>query len=136
MRLELNQALDEKWKLKEMFNPNWLVKAMTKVVSNNMTMKESPKTSQGTQYKGAFNYVSRLRQPELACGANGKLKPNVSCHYCKDRGHIKDNCVCLNNKISGDIQLQEQVMAAKQVNSKGAGPHIPKNRSFSDLGPI
>ena len=96
---ELNCALDENHKLKEMFNPDWLVEAMTKAVSN-MTMKESPKTSQGPQYKGNSNYVGRPRQPKLAHGADGRLKPNVSCHYCKDKGHSKDNCVCLNNKIA------------------------------------
>ena len=47
---------------------------MTKVVSM-MTMKEHPKTYQGTQYKGDSSYVGRQRQPQLACGANGMLDP-------------------------------------------------------------
>ena len=99
-----------------MFKPDWLVEAMTKVVSN-MTMKESPKTSQGTQYKGTSNYVGKLRQPQLAYGANGTLEPNVCCHDCKGKGHTKDNYVHLNNKIEHEHKLQEQVMFAKA--SKG-----------------
>ena len=60
------------------FNPDQLVEAMTKVVSM-MTMKEHPKTSQGTQYNDASSYNGRQRQPQLACGANGMLDPNISC---------------------------------------------------------
>ena len=50
MSSELNQALDENRKLKDMFNPDWLVEAMMKAVSN-MTMKESPKTLQALNIK-------------------------------------------------------------------------------------
>ena len=69
-----------------MFNPDWFVEAMTKAVSN-MTMTESPKPLQGTQYKSASNHVGRPRQPKLACGVDGMLDPKVPCHYCKDAGH-------------------------------------------------
>ena len=85
-------------KLKNMFNPDQLVEAMTKL-TNTMTMKEHPKTPQGAQYKGASSYVGRQRQPQKACGANGTLEPNISCHYCKDTDFTKDNCVWLNNKL-------------------------------------
>ena len=75
-----------------MFNPDQLVEAMTKVVSM-MTMRESLKISQGTQYKSTSNYVGRQRQPQLACGADGILEPNVAFHNCKYTWHTKDNCV-------------------------------------------
>ena len=108
---------------------------MTKGVSN-MTMKESPKVSPCTQYKSAFNYVGRPREPQLACGADEMLDPKVSCHYCKDTEHMKDNCVCLNNIIACKLQLQEQTITAKQVNKKGTGPHVPTNRISADLKPL
>ena len=66
------------------------------------------------------------RQPQLAHGADGMVAPNVICYYCKDTEHTNDNCVQLNNKLMHNIQLQEQVTAAKLVNKKGTGPHIPK----------
>ena len=102
---------------------------MTKAVSN-MTVKESLRTSLGTQYKSASNYVSRLRQPQFAHSADDMLQPNVTCHYCKVTGHTKDNCDQLNNKIMCDIQLQEQVTAAKLANKKGTRPHVPKKKDF------
>ena len=55
----MNKALQENLKLKNLFNPDYLAEAMSKVVST-MTMKDYPKTSEGTQYKGATSYVGRL----------------------------------------------------------------------------
>ena len=92
VRLELDRTLQENQKLKDLFNPDQLVEAMTKAVST-ITMMEHPKTSQGTQYKGASSYVGRQRQPQLACGANGMLDHNITYHYCKDTAHTKNNCV-------------------------------------------
>ena len=62
------------------------------------------KISKGTQYQGASNYIGREQQPQLACGADGMLQPGVTCYYCKDTRHIKNNCVQLNNKIVGELQ--------------------------------
>ena len=92
VRSQLNKALEENQKLKDMFNLDQLVEAMTKAVRT-MSMKESLKTSQDPQYKSASGYVGRQRQPKLASGADGILEPNGTCHYCKDTGHTKDNCV-------------------------------------------
>ena len=72
--LELDKALQENEKLKNLFNPNQLVEAMTKVVST-MMVKEHPKTSQDTKCKGVSSYVSRQWQPQLACGADGCWSP-------------------------------------------------------------
>ena len=101
-----------------------MVEAMTKVVSA-MTVKESLKTSQDTQYKGVSNYVGRQQQPQLACGANGTLEPNTTCYYYKDTRH-KDNCAWLNNKIVCELQIQEQVTAAKVVSKRSTKTHFPK----------
>ena len=60
VKSELNHALDENWKLIEMFNPDCLVEAMMKAASK-MTMREITKTSWGTQYHGNSNYIGRLR---------------------------------------------------------------------------
>ena len=107
VRTELNKALEENKKLKSLFSPEKMVEAMSKVVSA-MTMQGHPKTSKGTQYQGASNYEGRLRQPQLAHGADGTLQPSVTYFYCKDTRHIKDNCVWLNNKMAQEL-AQEQV---------------------------
>ena len=99
MKTELNKALHENKRLKSLFSPEKMVEAMSKAVSA-MTVQRYPKSTKGTQYQRASNYIGRPRQPQLACGANGTLQPSVTHFYCKDTRHIKDNCVWLNNKIA------------------------------------
>ena len=100
MKAELNKVLQENKKLKSLFSSEKMVEAMTKVVSA-MTMQSHPTStsSWGTQYQGASSFIGRPRPPQLACGADGMLLPSVTCNYCKDTRHFKDNCVWLNNKI-------------------------------------
>ena len=31
-------------------------------------------------------------------GVDGSLNPELSCQYCKDTGHLKENCVKLNRR--------------------------------------
>ena len=93
MKTELNKALKENQQLKNMFSPDKVVEAMTKAVGA-MTMQSCPSSSsKGTQYQGALSFIGRPRLPQLARGADGTLLPSITCNYCKDTGHFKDNCV-------------------------------------------
>ena len=103
VKAELNKALQENKKLKDLFSAEKMIEAMAKVVST-MTMQGHPKTSKGTQYQGPSNYIGREQQPQLANGADGTLQPGITCFYCKDTGHIENNCVWLNNKIVYELQ--------------------------------
>ena len=55
---ELNKALEENRKLKDLFSPEKMIDAMSKAVSA-MTMQGHPKTSKGTQYQGASTCIGR-----------------------------------------------------------------------------
>ena len=124
VKAKLNKALQEK-KLKDLFNLEKMMEAMTKEVSA-MTVKEHLKTSQGIQYKGASNYVGRQQQTQLASGANGMLKLNTTRYYCKDTGHMKDNCIWLNNKVAHKMKAQEQATTSNALSKKSTRTHIPK----------
>ena len=51
MKTELNWALEENRKVKEIFDPDQLVSGLLKVI-NNVSIKEAHKTDQDTQYRG------------------------------------------------------------------------------------
>ena len=123
MKSELNKALNENKRLKSLFSPEKMVEAMTKAVRA-MTVQSHPTSSKGTQYQGASSFIGRPRPPQLACGADGTLLPSVTCNYCKDTRHFKDNCVWLNNKIVWEL-AQEQVMT-KASSKPGKMPQVPK----------
>ena len=95
MKTKLDKALQENKQLKSLFSPDKMVEAMIKAVSS-MTVQSCPtSTSKGTQYQVASSFIGRPRPPQLAHGADGTLLPSVTCNYCKDTGHFKDNCVRL-----------------------------------------
>ena len=125
MKTKLNKALQENKKLKGLFSPEKMVEAMMKVVSA-MTVQSRPTSSRGTQYQGASSFIGRPRPPQLACGANRMLLPSVTCNYCKDTGHFKDNCIWLNYKIAQEL-AQEQATTLGKANTKtGMMPQVPK----------
>ena len=124
MKTELNKALQENKQLKNLFSQDKMVEAMTKAVSS-MTVQSRPSlSSKGTQYQGASSFIGRHRPPQLACGADGTLLPSITCNYCKDTGHFKDNCVRLNNKIAREL-AQDQA-AQKASDKPGSGKTLPK----------
>ena len=134
MKTELNKALDENKKLKSLFSLEKMVQAMSKVVSA-MTVQGCPKTSKGTQYEGASNYVGRLRQPQLACGADGTLQLDITCFYYKETRHVKNNCAWLNSKIVQEL-AKEQVTEKRPLINQVLVLRYQKNNGSSDLGPV
>ena len=103
-----------------------MVEAMTKVVSA-MTVQGHLTSSKGTQYHRASSYIGRPRQPQLAHGANGTLQPSVTCFYCKDNGHVKDNCVWLKNKIACKLAQEQGTTSGKATTTKpGTMSQVPK----------
>ena len=126
MKTKLNKALQENKRLKSLFSPEKMVEAMTNVVSA-MTMQSHPTSARGTQYQRASSYIGRPRQPQLAHGANRTLQPSVTCFYCKDTRHVKDNCVQLNNKIVHKLAQEQVTTSGKATTTKpGTTPQVPK----------
>ena len=124
MKTKPNKALQENKQLKSLFSPDKVVEAMTKVVGA-MTMQSCPpSSSKGTQYQGASSFIGRPRPPQLACGANETLLPSMTCNYCKDTRHFKDNCVRLNNKLACEL-VKEQVTQKASVKTGSKTP-LPK----------
>ena len=47
-------------------------------------------------------FLGTNRPTELSKGLDGSLDPNLSCQYCKDTGHEKENCRWLQKKLAHD----------------------------------
>ena len=126
MKTELNKALQENKQLKNLFSQDKMVEAMTKAVSS-MTVQSRPSlSSKGTQYQGASSFIGRPRPPQLARGADGTLLPSITCNYCKDTGHFKDNCVRLNNKIARELAQEQATRKASNSDKPGSAKQLPK----------
>ena len=47
-------------------------------------------------------YLGKPRPPQLAPGADGSLDSELSCWYCKDSGHLKENCIKLSRRLASE----------------------------------
>ena len=66
-----------------------LVKAIPQAMS---CMYVSTKKSASDQKTRGKPFLGTNRPPELSKGLDESLDPNLSCQYCKDTGHVKENC--------------------------------------------
>ena len=89
-------------KLAQLLKPNFLVETIKKAVASNPNTNMDKKSSQKEQPSGYTSrpYLGKPRPLKLAPGIDGSLNPELSCHYCKDTGHLKENCVKLNRRLA------------------------------------
>ena len=59
--------------------------------------QQKPQASQNTNPFGK-PYLGPPREPQVTPGADGSLKPALSCKYCKDTGHDVSNCARVKRK--------------------------------------
>ena len=89
-------------KLAQLLEPKFLVETITKAVDSNLNINGGSKPQQKEQPSGYTGkpYLGRPRPSKLAPGINGSLDPELSCWYCKDTGHLEENCVKLNRRLA------------------------------------
>ena len=53
-------------------------------------------------------YPRKHRPPQLGLGTDGSLNPELSCQYCKDTGHLKENCIKLDRRLAQENRQPEK----------------------------
>ena len=76
-----------------------LVKAIIQAMSCMYVGTKKLASDQQTRGKP---FLGTNRPPELSKGLDGSLDPNLSCWYCKDTSHEKENCRWLQKKLARD----------------------------------
>ena len=83
-----------------LLDPKSLASVISQAVSTSLKLGLQPNTKGGIDAKGtgfvSKPYLGKPRPSQLAPSANGSLNPELECQYCKDTGHLKDNCIKLN----------------------------------------
>ena len=91
-------------KLGQLLEPKFLVETITRVVASNLNMGK-PNTTESSH--GGFiskPYLGRPHPSQLAPGVDGSLDPSLTCRYCKDTGHLKENCGKLTQHLAWNKQ--------------------------------
>ena len=88
-------------KLAQLLEPKFLVETITKAVASNLNINagDKPQQSAASGYTGR-PYLGKPRPLKLALGIDESLNPELSCWYCKDTGHLKENCIKLNRRLA------------------------------------
>ena len=93
LELEANSVLE----------PKFLINTITQAVASSLNISRGNKPQNNTNGTSGYTgkpYLGKPRPPQLALGTDGSLNPEPSCQYCKDIGHLKENCIKLNRRIA------------------------------------
>ena len=102
-------------KLAQLLEPKFLVKTITKAVASNLNINIDKKSQNESGYTSK-PYLGRPRPSKLAPGIDGSLDPELSCQYCKDTGHLKENCVKLNRRLAWENKQPDWLPVKKLEN--------------------
>ena len=97
-------------KLAQLLEPKFLVETITKAVASNLNINvdKRPQQTEASGYTGR-PYLGKPRPSKLALGINGSLNPELSCWYCKDTSHLKENCIKLNRRLAYESKQPERL---------------------------
>ena len=92
LRLKLDQAMAENSQIRELLSPATLTMAFSNALS---ATKTSFTSQSGNQQFTPKPFLGKLRPSKLAAEKDGTTNPDQTCHYCKDTGHLLENCLRL-----------------------------------------
>ena len=81
-----------------------MVETTTKAVASNLNMGKTNNTESSPSGFVSKPNLGRPCPSQLALGVDSSLDPSLTCRYCKDTGHLKENCVKLTGQLAWDKQ--------------------------------
>ena len=110
LRTKLNQAVAENSQIRELLLPATLTMAFSNALSATKTSFTSQSRNRGNQQSDQVSkaFWWRYHPPKVAAGKDGTTNPEQSCRYCKDTGHLLENCLRLETR-SKFIAEQEKL---------------------------
>ena len=91
-------------KLGQLLEPKFLVETTTRAVASNLNVSKSNTTGSSPSGFTSKLYLGRPHPSQLAPCVDGSLDPSLTCRYCKDTRHLKENCVKLTRCLAWNQQ--------------------------------
>ena len=82
-------------KLGQLLEPKFLVETVTQAIASSLKMDKTTNPDSSPSGFISKPYLGKPHPSQLAPGVDGSLDPSLTCQYCKDTGHLKENCVKL-----------------------------------------
>ena len=99
--------------------------AITQAVVSNLNISIGNKPNNTTNGSSAYTnkpYLGKPRPRLLVLGIDDSLKNTLTCQYCKVTGHLKENCVKLNQRLT----LEKREPEKKVVSNNNSADRLPK----------
>ena len=104
LHCKLDQAVAKNSQIREFLSPTSLQKAFTSALQ----AAQVASGSKGTSGPGKRPFLGKCRPPQLSAGIDGTTDPEKSCRYCKDTGHMLENCLRLQAKEAFQARMDQQ----------------------------
>ena len=91
-------------KLGQLLEPKFLVETITQAVASSLKMGKTTNPDSSPSGFISKPYLGRPCPSQLAPGVDGSLDPSLTCQYCKDTRHLKENCVKLTQCLAWNNQ--------------------------------
>ena len=94
--MKLDQAVAENSQIRELLSPATLTMAFTNTLMACKTSFANNSRYSNSQQPGQSKpFLGKHRPSKLAARKDGVANPEQSCRYCKDTGHLLENCLWL-----------------------------------------
>ena len=114
LQLKLDQAVAENSQIRELLSPATLTTAFSNALSATKTRFTSQTGGRSSQNQcQQFTpkpFLGKPRPSTLAAGKDGTTNPDQTWRYCKDTGHLLENCLRLEarNEILAEHERKEK----------------------------
>ena len=108
-------------KLGQLLEPKFLVETITRAVASKLNMGKTNNPKGSPSGFVSKPYLGRPHPSQLAPGVDGSLDPSLTCRYCKDTGHLKENCVKLTRCLAWNQQEAKTETTNKDMPPKNKG---------------
>lgn len=93
--LQISSLEAQNKKLRQLLEPKFLVETITQAVASSLKMEKTTDSDSSPRGFISKPYLGKPCPSQLAPGVNSSLDPSLTCQYCKDTGHLKENCIKL-----------------------------------------
>ena len=118
---QIKSLQNQNQQLQGLLDPKLLVDVISQAVTTGLKLGSQLTDKGGGNSKGAGfvskPYLGKPRPSQLAPGADGSLNLELECWYCKDTGHLKDNCIKLNHWLAMEQKSDQKVAPTHASNS-------------------
>ena len=92
---QINSLEARNKKLSQLLEPNFLVEMIAQAVASSLKLNKTTKLDSSSSGFTSKPYLGKPCPSQLAPGVDSSLDPTLTCRYCKDTGHLKENCIKL-----------------------------------------